>query len=92
MNVTEIEVRKMRKDKGIIATFKLVDTCAAEFEAYTPYFYSTYESEDEAIIQIEKFHLVLRLLTYDFEIVQGLRSDKDPHWIFGFTALFFTCF
>jgi hypothetical protein len=51
---TEIEVRKMRKEKGITATFKLVDTCAAEFEAYTPYFYSTYESEDEAASYIRE--------------------------------------
>ncbi|MDD5438836.1 MAG: carbamoyl-phosphate synthase large subunit [Candidatus Omnitrophica bacterium] len=44
----EVTVRKERKKKGILATFKLVDTCAAEFEAYTPYYYSTYESEDES--------------------------------------------
>jgi carbamoyl-phosphate synthase large subunit len=44
---TEIDVRTHRKSLGIVATFKQVDTCAAEFEAYTPYFYSTYESEDE---------------------------------------------
>ncbi|MDA0833278.1 MAG: carbamoyl-phosphate synthase large subunit [Planctomycetota bacterium] len=44
---TEMEVRQLRKQHGIEATFKQVDTCAAEFEAYTPYFYSTYESEDE---------------------------------------------
>ena len=44
----EEEVRIYRKSKGIEATFKLVDTCAAEFEAYTPYFYSTYEVEDES--------------------------------------------
>ncbi|MFO0924923.1 MAG: carbamoyl-phosphate synthase large subunit, partial [Pirellulales bacterium] len=43
----EMEVRSWRKDRGIVATFKSVDTCAAEFEAYTPYYYSTYESEDE---------------------------------------------
>jgi carbamoyl-phosphate synthase large subunit len=43
----ELNIRKERKAKGIEATFKLVDTCAAEFEAYTPYYYSTYESEDE---------------------------------------------
>ena len=36
-----------RKGRGIVATFKSVDTCAAEFEAYTPYYYSTYEDEDE---------------------------------------------
>lgn len=44
---TEIDVRSHRKALGIVATFKQVDTCAAEFEAYTPYYYSTYESEDE---------------------------------------------
>ncbi len=46
-NTTEMEVRTERKRRGIIATFKSVDTCAAEFEAYTPYYYSTYEDEDE---------------------------------------------
>jgi carbamoyl-phosphate synthase large subunit len=45
---TEMEVRADRKQRGIVATFKQVDTCAAEFEAYTPYYYSTYESEDES--------------------------------------------
>ncbi|WP_437186194.1 carbamoyl-phosphate synthase large subunit [Planctomicrobium sp. SH668] len=44
---TEMEVRAYRKKLGIVATFKQVDTCAAEFEAYTPYYYSTYEQEDE---------------------------------------------
>jgi carbamoyl-phosphate synthase large subunit len=43
----EIDVRQARKARGIVATFKAVDTCAAEFEAYTPYYYSTYEDEDE---------------------------------------------
>jgi len=56
LDKSELEIRELRKEKGIVATYKLVDTCAAEFEAYTPYFYSTYESEDEACIQIEKFH------------------------------------
>ncbi len=46
-NSTELEVRKDRIRRGIVATYKAVDTCAAEFEAYTPYFYSTYEEEDE---------------------------------------------
>lgn len=47
-DATEMDVRARRKSLGIIATFKQVDTCAAEFEAYTPYYYSSYESEDEA--------------------------------------------
>jgi carbamoyl-phosphate synthase large subunit len=45
---TEAEVRALRRRHGIVVTFKTVDTCAAEFEAYTPYLYSTYEDEDEA--------------------------------------------
>src|SRR3989442_1409591 len=44
---SEAAVRANRKRRRIIATFKSVDTCAAEFEAYTPYYYSTYEDEDE---------------------------------------------
>jgi carbamoyl-phosphate synthase large subunit len=47
-NATEAEVRRDRCRRGVDAVFKLVDTCAAEFEAVTPYYYSTYESEDEA--------------------------------------------
>ncbi|MEW6008187.1 MAG: carbamoyl-phosphate synthase large subunit [Candidatus Omnitrophota bacterium] len=43
----ELSVRRLRKKKKIEPTFRLVDTCAAEFEAYTPYYYSTYETEDE---------------------------------------------
>jgi carbamoyl-phosphate synthase large subunit len=45
---TEGELRALRLSHGIRATFKTVDTCAAEFVAYTPYLYSTYEDEDEA--------------------------------------------
>src|SRR5499433_1543373 len=45
---TESDVRRTRLAAGIRATFKMVDTCAAEFEAHTPYLYSTYEEEDEA--------------------------------------------
>ncbi|MEX0613032.1 MAG: carbamoyl-phosphate synthase large subunit, partial [Pirellulales bacterium] len=44
---TEMEVRAERLRRGIRTTYKSVDTCAAEFEAYTPYYYSTYEDEDE---------------------------------------------
>ncbi len=46
-STSEIGIRADRKQRGIVATFKSVDTCAAEFEAYTPYYYSTYEDEDE---------------------------------------------
>jgi carbamoyl-phosphate synthase large subunit len=45
---SEDSVREKRKGVGILPTYRLVDTCAAEFEAYTPYFYSTYGDENEA--------------------------------------------
>ena len=45
--VTETEIRAQRKAAGVIPTYRLVDTCAAEFEAYTPYYYSTYGDENE---------------------------------------------
>jgi carbamoyl-phosphate synthase large subunit len=44
---SELEVRADRKRRGIVAVYKAVDTCAAEFEAQTPYYYSTWEDEDE---------------------------------------------
>jgi len=47
-NTTEGEVRRTCQRHGVSAVYKLVDTCAAEFEAVTPYYYSTYECEDEA--------------------------------------------
>jgi carbamoyl-phosphate synthase large subunit len=45
--MTELEIRQWREREKIIPVYKLVDTCAAEFEAYTPYYYSTYETENE---------------------------------------------
>ncbi|MBZ5551411.1 MAG: carbamoyl-phosphate synthase large subunit [Acidobacteriia bacterium] len=46
--IDEFIVRHRRKQEGIVPVFKRVDTCAAEFESYTPYLYSTYETEDES--------------------------------------------
>ncbi|MBI4368139.1 MAG: carbamoyl-phosphate synthase large subunit, partial [Candidatus Omnitrophica bacterium] len=55
----ELNIRKLRKEAGVEAVFKLVDTCAAEFKAYTPYFYSTYEAEDETIPSEKKKVMIL---------------------------------
>ncbi|MBD3347541.1 MAG: carbamoyl-phosphate synthase large subunit [Chitinivibrionales bacterium] len=55
----ELKVRSLRKQLGIVPTYKVVDTCAAEFEAYTPYFYSTYETEDEAQTDTTKKVIIL---------------------------------
>ena len=50
-SVNETQIRERRKKIGVIPTYKLVDTCSAEFEAYTPYYYSTYEDEDEVSLR-----------------------------------------
>ena len=46
---TEDEVRALRKKIGLVPSYRLVDTCAAEFEAYTPYYYSTYDRGDDEV-------------------------------------------
>jgi len=59
MGITELEFRKLRADHDVRAVFKRVDTCAAEFEAYTPYLYSTYETECEAAPTDKKKIMIL---------------------------------
>jgi carbamoyl-phosphate synthase large subunit len=49
VGTTELAVREHRTRLGIANVYKAVDTCAAEFEAFTPYYYSTYEPEDDAV-------------------------------------------
>jgi len=74
-NSSEMDVRARRKSLGIIATFKQVDTCAAEFEAYTPYYYSTYESEDEAPLPRTDKRRIVILGGGPNRIGQGIEFD-----------------
>src|SRR3989339_871119 len=69
----EEEVRKIREKSGISPVYKLVDTCAAEFEAYTPYYYSTYETEDE--IRVGKKKKIMILGGGPNRIGQGIEFD-----------------
>ncbi|MDE7240526.1 carbamoyl-phosphate synthase large subunit, partial [Desulfovibrio sp.] len=69
----EADIRRLRKDFGILPTYYLVDTCAAEFEAYTPYFYSTYETGDE--MQVSDRRKVLILGGGPNRIGQGIEFD-----------------
>ncbi len=57
--LTEKQVEQERKDLGIVPVYKLVDTCAAEFRAATPYYYSTYETECEARVSDKKKVIIL---------------------------------
>ncbi|MER3415963.1 MAG: carbamoyl phosphate synthase large subunit [Gemmataceae bacterium] len=72
--VPEGDIRRRRRQLGIEPVYKLVDTCAAEFEAYTPYFYSTYESEDE-IRPIADKPTVVILGSGPNRIGQGIEFD-----------------
>ena len=70
---TEFEIRDMRKANGILPTYKMVDTCAAEFEAATPYYYSCYETEDEVKVSDKKKVVVLG--SGPIRIGQGVEFD-----------------
>lgn len=59
LKTDELELRGKRKEMGIVPTYKLVDTCAAEFEARTPYYYSCYEDEDEVGVTQRKKTLII---------------------------------
>ncbi|MHB9148658.1 MAG: carbamoyl-phosphate synthase large subunit [Thermoleophilia bacterium] len=74
LGCTEDEVRARRLEEGIIPTYKAVDTCAAEFEAYTPYFYSTYEDENEALPTLERERVII-LGSGPNRIGQGIEFD-----------------
>ena len=69
----EGDIRRLRKEMGIVPTYYLVDTCAAEFEAYTPYFYSTYETGDE--LAVKDCRKVLILGGGPNRIGQGIEFD-----------------
>jgi carbamoyl-phosphate synthase large subunit len=71
--VDELDVRKARLDAGVKATFKTVDTCAAEFAAQTPYHYSTYEDTDE--VQPSDGQKVIILGSGPNRIGQGIEFD-----------------
>lgn len=70
---TEMEIRDLRKAKGILPTYKMVDTCAAEFEAATPYYYSCYATEDEVVVSDKKKVVVLG--SGPIRIGQGVEFD-----------------
>ena len=71
---SEEEIKKLRYDNGIVAAYKMVDTCAAEFEANTPYYYSVYGSENEAV-ETNPPKKVLVLGSGPIRIGQGIEFD-----------------
>ena len=94
-NVTEEDVYQRRKALGMHRVYKMVDTCAAEFQAKTPYFYSTYEGENESIVSDKKKIIVLgsgpnrigQGIEFDYSCVHGLLAAKET----GFEAIMINC-
>jgi carbamoyl-phosphate synthase large subunit len=72
-NMTEEEIYRIRKQENIIPVYKMVDTCAAEFSSETPYYYGTYEEENESIVSERKSVVVLG--SGPIRIGQGIEFD-----------------
>jgi carbamoyl-phosphate synthase large subunit len=91
----ESDVFKKRKAMGINRVYKVVDTCAAEFEAKTPYFYSTFDAENESIVSDKKKVIVLgsgpnrigQGIEFDYSCVHGVLAAKEC----GYETIMINC-
>ena len=73
LGMSELDFFRYRKEKGIFPVYKMIDTCAAEFSAYVPYFYSSYEEENESIVSDKESVIVLG--SGPIRIGQGVEFD-----------------
>ena len=95
LRINEKEVTRHRMKLGIKRTYKMVDTCAAEFEAKTPYFYSTFDQENESFASDKKKIIVLgsgpnrigQGIEFDYCCVHGLIAIKEA----GYEAIMVNC-
>ena len=91
----ESEVYNKRKEMGINRVFKMVDTCAAEFPAETPYFYSAYDSENESVVSDKKSVIILgsgpnrigQGIEFDYSCVHGVYAAQQA----GYEAIMINC-
>ncbi|MGI4728657.1 MAG: carbamoyl-phosphate synthase large subunit, partial [Janthinobacterium lividum] len=94
-HVSEEDVYQRRKELGLHRVYKMVDTCAAEFQAKTPYYYSTYEGENESVVSDKKKIIVLgsgpnrigQGIEFDYSCVHGLLAAKEC----GFESIMINC-
>ncbi len=92
---SEAEIRSFRKDAGIQPSFKIVDTCAAEFESFTPYYYSTYDRENESLPSDKKKVIILgggpnrigQGIEFDYCCVHGILALRS----LGIEAIMINC-
>ncbi len=91
----ESEVHKKRREMGINRVYKMVDTCAAEFEAKTAYYYSTFDKENESVASDKKKVIVLgsgpnrigQGIEFDYSCVHGILAAKEC----GYEAIMINC-
>ena len=84
-NMPEDDVFAMRKQAGILPVYKMIDTCAGEFDSYVPYFYSTYETENESIVSDRPKLIVLgsgpirigQGVEFDYSTVHAIRAIQE---------------
>lgn len=82
---TETEIYEMRKAHNLFPVYKMIDTCASEFDSYVPYFYSTYEEENESVVENRKKILVLgsgpirigQGVEFDYSTVHAVKTIKE---------------
>ncbi len=95
LNCLESEVFERRHELGVKRVYKLVDTCAAEFEAKTPYYYSTFEEENESVVSDKKKIVVLgsgpnrigQGIEFDYCCVHGILAAKEC----GYETIMINC-
>ena len=90
-NKKEADIYLLRKEHNIYPVYKMIDTCSSEFESYVPYFYSTYEEENESIVSNKKKIIVLGAgpirigqgVEFDYSTVHAVKTIKEA----GFEAI-----
>ncbi len=94
-DATEDQVRARRKEMNILPTYQLVDTCAGEFPAQTPYFYSSYETESESVVSEKEKILILgsgpnrigQGIEFDYSCVHGVLAAREE----GYETIMVNC-
>lgn len=84
-NLKELDIAQMRKQAGIVPVYKMIDTCASEFDSYIPYFYSTYEDENESVVSDKEKVIVLgsgpirigQGVEFDYSTVHAVKTIKE---------------
>ncbi len=90
-DMSELEVYNLRKQHSVFPVYKMIDTCASEFESYVPYFYSTYEDENESVVSNRRKVIVLgsgpirigQGVEFDYSTVHAVKTIKEA----GFEAI-----